>query len=489
MSSPALEIQVALSKIRPHTSSTLAHQKKPAQLLVALESTIQSTSRNSGNSSSSSATPAASAYFAALVTTLQGTLTRNETSLDDGDVLPATLYLISIVIPFVPRTLLRSQSSTLLPILAPLLPHTNPHAPSLRSLVTILGIFISSLDSHSLDAPAPALCNVFSTLVEHTIDPRPKVRRKAAEAVRDILSNPPPPLQAHPWRIRVGEWACAVLQTQRAKPDTLIHLLASLKMLVPRLIAPEHVKTFTTHLLVLPKLSHPYLSQAAYGLLTSLLSSESDNIDPDEARETASSVLEAIAASPPSKQDAQLAPHWLSALGQASLAAPSPTTPSPSGMDLDTHSPSTVAQIDLPKIWDLAFTYLESTPEIRKSAEDTLIQLTQCAVPLLPHPPTSLLHTLEASMTSLAYAPALGNVLRILEGLVLVFAATWNDAANKSAAQAYFRDVVSKVGEMRVKKGFQYREGADAVFSAFARAAGVDALLSLLPLNLVPEER
>ena len=46
-----------------------------------------------------------------------------------------------------------------------------------------------------------------------------------------------------------------------------------------------------------------------------------------------------------------------------------------------------------------------------------------------------------------------------------------------------------KVGEMRVKKGFQYREGADAVFSAFARAAGVDGLLSLLPLNLVPEER
>jgi len=48
---------------------------------------------------------------------------------------------------------------------------------------------------------------------------------------------------------------------------------------------------------------------------------------------------------------------------------------------------------------------------------------------------------------------------------------------------------VRKVGEMRVKKGFQYRKEADAVFSAFARAAGVDGLLSLLPLNLVPEER
>jgi len=70
----------------------------------------------------------------------------------------------------------------------------------------------------------------------------------------------------------------------------------------------------------------------------------------------------------------------------------------------------------------------------------------------------------------------------------MVFAAPWSDAVKKSSAQEYFGDLVRKVGEMRVK-GFQYREGADAVFSAFARAAGVDGLLSLLPLNLVPEER
>ena len=59
----------------------------------------------------------------------------------------------------------------------------------------------------------------------------------------------------------------------------------------------------------------------------------------------------------------------------------------------------------------------------------------------------------------------------------------------KSGAQIYFRNVVRKVGEMRVKKGFEHREGADAVFCAFARAAGVGGPLNGLPLNLVPEER
>jgi len=71
-----------------------------------------------------------------------------------------------------------------------------------------------------------------------------------------------------------------------------------------------------------------------------------------ERRETANSELEAIAANPPSKQDVQLASYRLSTLGQASLG--------------------------------------ESTPEIRKSAEQTLIQLTQCVKPLLPQPPTTL---------------------------------------------------------------------------------------------------
>src|SRR6266404_2750830 len=192
-SSSSSELQVELSKIRPHTSSNLAHQKKPVQLLGALESTIESTS-SSSSSSSSSAAPTPAGYFAALLTTLEGTLARNETSLNEGDILPATLYLLSIVVLFVPPALLRSQCPTLLPLLTPLLPYTNPHAPSLRSLITILGAFISSLDSHSLDAPG--VRNGFSTLVEHTIDPHPKVRRKAAEAVRDILSKPPTPQQA-----------------------------------------------------------------------------------------------------------------------------------------------------------------------------------------------------------------------------------------------------------------------------------------------------
>jgi hypothetical protein len=220
-----------------------------------------------------------------------------------------------------------------------------------------------------------------------------------------------------------------------------------------------------------------------------VLSSESDKLGTDEARETAGSVLEAIVVSPPPNQDAQLAPYRLSALGQVTLAASSPSPSSSTGMDLDSPSPSAAPQIDLAKTWNLGFTYLELAPAIRKGAEDMLIQLTQCVPPFVPHVPKSLLHARRNGLTALAYALALANTIRILASFIMAFAAPWSDAVKKSGAWAYFRDVVRKFGEMRVKKGLEHREGADAVLCAFARAAGVNGLWSVLPLNLGPEER
>jgi hypothetical protein len=60
-----------------------------------------------------------------------------------------------------------------------------------------------------------------------------------------------------------------VFQAPKAEPETLIHLLASLKvMTLPGLILWEHVKTFTTHLFILPQLSNTCLSLAEHGLLS-----------------------------------------------------------------------------------------------------------------------------------------------------------------------------------------------------------------------------
>src|SRR4051794_34023501 len=102
-------MEEALAKIRSHTSSKLLHQKTPAVLLHALEATF--TEQNAEK------TP--TAYFAAILTTLDGTLQKGAPSLGEGDVLPAELYLLALVAPFVPPPIVRMQLNTLLSHTAP----------------------------------------------------------------------------------------------------------------------------------------------------------------------------------------------------------------------------------------------------------------------------------------------------------------------------------------------------------------------------------
>src|SRR6267154_4906608 len=98
----------ALAKIRHHTSSSLPHQKTPAHLLVALETTF--TEQNTDATST--------AYFAAILTTLDGSIQKKQLSLEEGAILPAELYLLALVAPFVSGPIIRANVNTLLSLTA-----------------------------------------------------------------------------------------------------------------------------------------------------------------------------------------------------------------------------------------------------------------------------------------------------------------------------------------------------------------------------------
>lgn len=227
-------LEQALSKIRPHTSSSLAHQKAPATLLKALESTFRE--QNTEKSPT--------AYFAALLTTLDSTLQTSRTSgpaLGEGDVLPAELYLLALVAPFVSHPVIQSNLNTIINLSAPLFPALVPHAPPLRSQLTFYAAVLAALERSQLEAPG--LRQAFGSILHLCLDPRPKVRKKAAELVRDVLANPPPPMLRHPYADRTAEWANTSLSELTAGglpkfkgkkadtdgTDTAIHLLAFLR--------------------------------------------------------------------------------------------------------------------------------------------------------------------------------------------------------------------------------------------------------------------
>ncbi len=227
-------LESALSKIRPHTSSSLPHQKAPATLLQALESTFRE--QNTEGSST--------AYFAALLTTLDGSLQTARVSgpsLGEGDVLPAELYLLALVTPYVPHPVIRTNLNTIISLTAPLFPTLVPHAPALRSQLTFYATVLLALERQQLETPG--LRQAFGSLLHLCLDPRPKVRKKAAELVKDVLANPPSPMLRHPYSERVAEWTSITLSelTSGGLPkfkgkkgdndgsETAIHLLAFLR--------------------------------------------------------------------------------------------------------------------------------------------------------------------------------------------------------------------------------------------------------------------
>lgn len=239
------DIEAALAKIRPHTASSLPHQKAPANLLVALEATLdeQNTER----------TPAA--YYAVLLTALERTVKSSGDgtyALGDGDRLPAELYVLALVAPFVPPPVVRAHISAVVGLTEPLWPALAAHSPpALRSQLALYAALLRAADRAQLESH-PLRHALGATLLPLCLDHRPKVRRRAADLVRDVLASPPSPLLRHPYAQRVADWAVKALADveslasgkQRAKKTaddfagTAIHLLAFLRPVLPYLPPP-----------------------------------------------------------------------------------------------------------------------------------------------------------------------------------------------------------------------------------------------------------
>lgn len=540
----------ALLKIRPHTTSKQDHQRKPAQLLVALESTLRETS-NPIKSSEQSPT----AYFAALITTLEGCLSRGDTTLNEGDTLPAILYLLALVFPFVPEPVLRSHMSKTFQIIPPLLPLAIPsHAPSLRSLITIFGTAIAAMDqgqilatvSSSVGSSSSAISvsirQTFSTILELVIDPRPKVRKRAGEVIKTVLENPPTPLFTHPWSSLVAEWSCgAVAQVAEVGSsrkgggsgeglERLIHLFAFLRT-VPSIFASNssskgdndsgdsNLEIITRYLLTMPKLSNPYLTQSSYQLLTALLSSGMDEDDSQEEsvfaqrrRVQVHSILRTLLSNVPSKIDHQIAPYWLNVISQATIASYS--------TNLWTNTTSS----DVSEIWNTIWAFLDSScsADTRGAAADALeriitgrciaIEEMQGVASQGSRFMSSAVDLLVKSIPQLVFSSSITEILNVaatiaeassplhrsynlepgstnnqVEQLVPIS----NPAKHHEMTKANhpLLPLLEVVIKLRNSKGFEYKEDVDRFLSSMMRAVGVDGAFLRAPLGLLPSER
>ncbi|KAF6760152.1 ribosomal RNA-processing protein 12 [Ephemerocybe angulata] len=479
-------MEEALSKIRPHVTSSLAHQKTPATLLAALESTFteQKTER----------TP--TAYFAALLTTLDGTIQRKDLSLNDGDMLPAELYLLAFIVPFVSSPIIRANLNTILSLTAPLFPALNPHAPALRSQLSLYQGVLMAMDRAQIEAQG--IRQAFASILQLCTDPRPKVRKKAVEVVHDVIAHPPAPLSVHPYSQRVADWTTTNLLEANANPiaktkgskqqvssgaDTAIHLLALLRQVLPYL-PPTSLPSLTKQLIDLPRLGHIYLTQSSYSLLAEIFTLPLE--DPASSfGEQLPSVLKVLLSSTPPKSDHTVAPSWVLTIGEAMFAY--------SQINPD------ACTVQLPKVWKNVATFLESSDaETRKATAGGLSKIAQCftaeycAQEVAKNDPNSpirkIISQVSGALDSVAHARAIPEVLSIITALI------WNlrhraSKTSASAAEPLLLPLIKRVADLRTQKSFEYKEAADLTLGMAMHVLGPHVLLEALPLNLEPASR
>ncbi|KIY44425.1 NUC173-domain-containing protein [Fistulina hepatica ATCC 64428] len=477
-------MEEALAKIRPHTSSSLPHQKTPATLLLALESTFKD--------QNTEATP--TAYFAALLTTLDGSL-QKDPSLNEGDMLPAVLYLLALVAPHAPPAVICSNLSTILSLTSPLFPPLHEHAPPLRSQISLYHAVFQALDRSQLDSPG--VRQTFASILQLCLDPRPKVRKKAAEVVKDVLAHAPPPFSRHPYAERVADWIRSSLADASSRPvfrgkgsqadttgsDIAISIVSLLSGILPNLPSSS-LANITSLLLPLPRFGHSYLTQSTYTLLANifLLPLESDV---NEVTERIPEVLKVVLASAPSKTDAILAPAWLQLVGGALLAY-SAASPDVSGTG--------VAQV-----WKVVWDFIDSdVVSIRKASARSLESVCQSFTPAFilssvkNGPSKSIVQNIVTqsakSLDLLPYARSVPEILSVISCLISNLALR-DERTGETYAETLMLPVVKQVGDLRLKKGFEFKEHADEVVSTAMRVIGPQPVLNALPLNLEPSDR
>lgn len=500
-------LDLALSKIRPHTTSSLEHQKASANLLHALEATLDE--RKTERSPT--------AYFAALLTALGATLQKDASSglaLGEGDILPAEIYLLGLIAPFVPPPVIRGNLDTIIFLTSPLFPLLVTHAPPLRSQIGLYSSVFRALDRSQLEAQG--VRQSFASVLQLCLDARPKVRKRATEAIKDVLSSPPTPLIRHPYGDRVAEWVKSTMTDvtanvlSRSKQSTsnmeaaevALHLLSFLRPVILKLpptvsrnlcrfrfvtLLFQSLSEIVTLLLSLPRLGNPFLSQSAYSILSDVLSAPTNCDDFDVVSEIPQ-ILKAVLSSPPPKVDRAIAPAWLGLLGNALLTYKDADPQASAG--------------ELGKVWKAVWAFLESSDAtIRKACCQSLALLAQCLTPETIRPamqehgqsePRSALGKIvfqaEKAFESLAFARSMSELLLAISALTSNLRYR-EMPAGPTAAEVLLLPLVQKIGNIRTEKNFEHKEAADRVLSQAMGAMGPAALLNVLPLNLEPVDR
>jgi len=424
-------------------------------------------------------------YFAALLALLrQAVPTTGEVN---KDLATSVVYLLDVVTPFAPQPLLRSKFSQILTNLAPALTFPEADAPLLRPSIGCLESLLVAQDGQAWElsqtqiGPRRAIAGLLNLAVDH----RPKIRRRAQEALTKILENPPPsPSLDHPASDMCAETALKSLsdlaaRSKEAKKQrkaatsehepALIHSLQLVKTVAAasRGWPSKKIEALCEVLLNISKSSNEYMTMAAFEVFEIIFEGMAAD---DVASSKLPRLLEVISELRPSQNDSQLLPPWIAVLSR--------------GYDVSAQIEPEETFQKLPELFTMISSFMTSSSHnIRVSASECLISFMANCVP------DSII--LEPSIYDEKVLEKLAKCA--VDLLSVKYQTAWMETFNvlgamfdglRWRADPILGDVVKTVGELRGSNAFAGKKEADEVIGKAIRAIGPEKVLAILPLNL-----
>lgn len=468
-----MSLEEKLEKIK---KPNLENQRHTSVVLSSIEETLRD--------QNTKFTP--TAYFAALLALLKQS-TGDATSGEASELVTSTVYLLDLVTSHVPQALLRTQFSSIVTFLAPFLSPDGSNTPLLRSAIGCLESILSAQDRPAWDLPSSQISprQALTALLPLAIDQRPKIRKRAQDAIKIVLQNPPPgPALDHP----AAELCAIAAQNNLKSAVQLVHqnkkhksknddsndpsIIHALQLIKTVAVASggwpsKKIETLCEILLSISRSRNDFLVMSAFEVFEVIFEGMQGEISSAKLPR----LLDAIVELKPAQNDAQLLPPWIAILsrGYGAYAAVEPEE----------------VFMKLPDLMTFMTEFLpNASHNIRVSASECLISFFANCIP------NSVI--LEPSIYDEKILQQVAD--KTIDLLSVKYQTAWMEVFNVISAlfdalrwrgDPYLLPLAQAIGELRGNSGFQGKKEADQVLGHAVRNLGPQALLNILPLNLV----
>ena len=405
------------------------------------------------------------------------------------DLATSVIYLLDLTTGEVPASILRSKFSQILTNLAPTLTAEGVDAPLIKSSIGCLESLLLAQDaaawalSQTQIGPRRAIAG----LLTFAVDTRPKVRKRAQDAVTHILENPPPsPALDHPAADMCAETALVSLTNvvtpaasknkkskvswdgEKHNPE-MMHALQLVKVVASasRGWPSKKIEALCGLLMDISRSSNEYLTMTVFEIFELIFENISDEISSSKLAR----LLEVIQDLRPPSNDTQLVPPWIAVVSR--------------GYDVSAQVEPNETFHKLPGLIQMISSFFTSSSHnIRVSASECLISFLANCIPksVILEPSIYENKILEqltrnvSDLLSVKYQAAWMEIFSVFSSLF---------TALKWRANGVADDIVKNIGSLRGNDSFNGKKEADAVLGKAIGAVGPEAVLSIIPLNIV----